>query len=224
MVHRPHLLKSSLRRPLSRLPWLIAAGVSGIAYAVALFCVLSALHPLRLPDRAASFAVTVVADDDSPIRSFPDENGVWRYPVTLTEVSPLYVEALINYEDRYFRVHPGINPLALCRAFMQLVKSGRLVSGGSTLTMQVARILHPHPRTLAGKLTQMFRALQLETRFSKPEILTHYLNYAPFGGPIEGVQAASFAYLGKSAKALTHAEAALLAVLPQSPTRLPASE
>lgn len=197
-----------------------ALTAAGLLHAVSTFAILHSTFPLQLPTDAESFAVTVAAEDGAPLRSFPDAKGVWRYPVTLDEVSPLYLEALVNYEDRYFWRHPGVNPLALARAFWQMVKEGELISGGSTLTMQVARILHPHPRTLRGKAEQMFRAIQLERRFSKREILTLYLNHAPFGGPIEGVQAASFAYLGKSPRELSHAEAALLAVLPQAPTRL----
>ncbi len=194
--------------------------VSGLSHAFVSFLFLNACFPLSLPEEKKNFAVTVVAEDGSPLRSFPDSRGVWRYSVRPEEVSPLYLQALISYEDRYFRWHPGVNPLALFRALGQYFGSGQLQSGGSTLTMQVARILHPHPKTMRGKVQQMFRALQLEFRFSKKEILTFYLNYAPFGGPIEGVQAAAFAYLGKSALELSHAEAALLAVLPQSPSRM----
>lgn len=192
-------------------------------YAVAFFAVLDRLKPLSIPGQNAAakdFAVTVAADDGSPLRAFPDGNGVWRYPVTPDEVSPLYLSALLNYEDRYFWVHPGVNPFALARALCQFIIAGRPLSGGSTLTMQVARIFHPHARTVAGKIYQMFRALQLERHFSKREILTLYLNYAPFGGAVEGVQAASYTYLDKPAGSLSHAEAALLAVLPQSPTRM----
>ena len=189
-------------------------------HAVAVFLLLQARYPLRLPADAESFAVTVAAEDGTPLRGFPDANGVWRYPATLEDVSPLYLEAVIHYEDRHFWRHPGVNPLALGRALWQMVRTGRLVSGGSTLTMQVARILHPHARTLRGKAEQMFRAIQLELRFSKREILTLYLDHAPFGGPIEGVRAAGYTYLGKAPRELSHAEAALLAVLPQAPTRL----
>ncbi len=104
------------------------------------------------------------------------------------------------------------------RALKQNVAAGRIVSGGSTLTMQVARILYPTQRTLAGKMKQIFRAFQLEAHLSKNEILTLYLNYAPFGSNIEGVQTASFTWLGKKADQLSHAQAALLAVLPQAPS------
>ncbi len=165
------------------------------------------------------FAQVVVDRTGQPLRSFADAEGVWRYPVTLDQVSPRYLEALINYEDQYYYQHFGINPLAVMRAIGQRITEGRFVSGASTLTMQVARILKPHDKTVGGKLGQMFRALQLEWHFSKEEILTFYLNYAPFGGPIEGVQAASYVYLGKPADQLSHSEAALLAVLPQAPSR-----
>ncbi len=187
---------------------------------IAGFWFLDVIFPLSMPENEKNFATAVVAEDGTPLRSFPDEKGVWRYPVNICDVSPLYLQALISYEDRYFRYHPGVNVYALFRALGQYIRNGKPLSGGSTLTMQVARILHPHTKTVAGKLRQMFRALQLEVRYSKEEILTLYLNYAPFGGPVEGVQAAAFAYLGKPARELSHAEAALLAVLPQSPTRL----
>jgi len=186
---------------------------------VAIAVVLDRLFPLPLPAAGAGSTV-VLARDGTPLRAFADRDGVWRYPVTVDEVSPLYVQALLTYEDRWFHHHPGINPLALVRALGQWLRHGKLVSGGSTLTMQVARILDGTPHNLAGKLLQMLRALQLEAHLSKREILTLYLNHAPFGGTIEGVEAASWAYLGKPAARLSHAEAALLTVLPQMPSRL----
>jgi penicillin-binding protein 1C len=181
---------------------------------------LDRLFPPPQPGRDAPYALVVVARDGTPLRAFPDRQHVWRHPVALADVSPLYVDALIAYEDRYFRWHPGINPLALARAGWQWTRHGRVVSGGSTLTMQVARILEPMPRTFGGKLRQIVRAMQLELRYSKDEILALYLNYAPMGGVLEGVEAASRGYLGKPARRLTHAEAALLTVLPQAPSLL----
>ena len=184
------------------------------------FIILDKLNPLPIQgfeDR--TFAQLVVDAKGEPLRAFPDQQGVWRYPVTIDKVSPLYIEALITYEDRYFYQHFGVNPFSLIRAISQAVTNGRVVSGGSTITMQVARILEPHQKTIPGKLKQIFRALQLELHYSKQDILTFYLNYAPFGGTIEGVEAASFTYLGKPSFDLTHSEAALLAVLPQSPSR-----
>jgi penicillin-binding protein 1C len=181
---------------------------------------LDRLFPLPMPDQKTS-SVIVTARDGTPLRAFASDNGVWRYPVQVEEVSPLYVQALVGYEDRWFWRHPGVNPIALLRAAGQWIRSGHIVSGGSTLTMQVARIIEPQQqRSALGKFRQVLRALQLELHYSKRDILTIYLNHAPFGGTIEGVEAASWAYLGKPAKNLSHAEAALLAVMPQSPSRL----
>ena len=195
-----------------------------LVLALALTCIallaLDRLFPPPQPGRDAPYALVVVARDGTPLRAFPDRQHVWRHPVSLAEVSPLYLQALVAYEDRFFRWHPGVNPLALVRAGWQWARHRQVVSGGSTLTMQVARILEPMPRTLGGKLLQIVRAMQLELRYSKDEILALYLNYAPMGGVLEGVEAASRGYLGKSARRLSHAEAALLTVLPQAPSLL----
>lgn len=177
--------------------------------------------PLPLPDPREGGTV-VVASNGAPLRMFADREGIWRHPVDPGQVSGLYLQALLAYEDRHFRHHPGINPVALARAGWQWLREGRVVSGGSTLTMQVARILDPpkgSSRTASAKLRQMARALQIEAHLSKDEILSLYLNRAPFGGTIEGVEAASWAYLGKPASRLSRAEAALLVVLPQAPSR-----
>jgi penicillin-binding protein 1C len=181
--------------------------------------------PLPLPSSRDAGAV-VLSREGTPLRAFADRGGIWRYPIDEKQVSPLYLQALLNYEDRWFWRHGGVNPVALLRAGGQWLRNGRVVSGGSTLTMQVARILDSpasgrrNTRTPWGKLSQLWRALQLEVHLSKREILRLYLNRAPFGGTVEGVEAASWAYLGKPATRLSHAEAALLAVLPQSPSRL----
>ncbi|EDS6438253.1 peptidoglycan glycosyltransferase PbpC [Salmonella enterica] len=173
-----------------------------------------------LPLNEVNPARVVVADDGTPLWRFADDEGIWRYPVTIEEVSPRYLEALINYEDRWFWRHPGVNPFSVARAAWQDLTAGRVISGGSTLTMQVARLLDPHPRTFGGKIRQLWRALQLEWHLSKRDILTLYLNRAPFGGTLQGVGAASWAYFGKSPARLSYADAALLAVLPQAPSRL----
>lgn len=205
------------RRLLPLLRWGSVALLSGLL-------LLDLLFPLPLPT-SRDTSVVVAARDGSPLRAFADTQGIWRYPTTPEQVSPLYVQALLGYEDRWFWKHPGVNPVALLRAAGQVLGNRRIVSGGSTLTMQVARILDPglrgaRTRTPLGKLRQVLRALQLEAHLSKRQILTLYLERAPFGGTIEGVEAASWAYLGKPATRLSHAEAALLAVLPQAPSRL----
>ena len=185
---------------------------------IALLWLADRIWPLPLP--RDDLARVVLAEDGTPLWRFADANGVWRYPVQTAEVSPYYLDALLTYEDRWFYQHPGVNPLALARATWQNLTGARVVSGGSTLSMQVARLLDPHSRTFHGKLRQLWRTAQLEWHLSKAEILNLYLNRAPFGGTLQGVAAASWAYLGKSPAQLTHAEAALLAVLPQAPSRL----
>lgn len=192
----------------------------GALLALLVLAGLDVAFPPPVPGRDAPNALLIVARDGTPLRAFPDRDHVWRHPVALADVSPLYLQALERYEDRWFRWHPGVNPLALTRAAWQWAWHGRIVSGGSTLTMQVARIIEPTPRTLPGKARQILRALQLELHYSKDEILAIYVNYAPMGGVLEGVEAASRAYLGKPAKRLSHADAALLSVLPQAPSRL----
>jgi penicillin-binding protein 1C len=191
----------------------------GTVVSLSTLLLLDLVFPIPLPE-GRDTSTLVVARDGAPLRAFADRNGIWRYPASLQTVSPLYLQALLNYEDRHFWHHPGVNPVALLRAGGQWLLHGRIVSGGSTLTMQVARILDPHSRTPWGKLKQLLRALQLEAHLSKQEILTLYLDRAPYGGTIEGVEAASWAYLGKPASRLSQAEAALLTVLPQAPSRL----
>ncbi|MCP1374774.1 penicillin-binding protein 1C [Dyella lutea] len=198
--------------------WLLRLGIAtGVLLLVA--AILDRLFPLPLPKPDGGSTV-VLARDGTPLRAFADSDGVWRYPVTVDSVSPLYLTALLGYEDRWFYRHPGVNPYALARGLAGGLLHGHIVSGGSTLTMQVARIIEPIPHTYGGKFIQILRALQLEVHLSKRQILELYLNHAPFGGPIQGVDAASWAYLGKPAAQLSRAEAALLAVLPQAPSRL----
>ncbi|KAF1031795.1 MAG: Penicillin-binding protein 1C [Pseudomonas sp.] len=192
--------------------------LGGVALVIFFLWLADRLWPLPLPQD--DLARVVLAEDGTPLWRFADANGVWRYPIEASEVSPHYLDALLTYEDRWFYEHPGVNPLALVRATWQNITGARVVSGGSTLSMQVARLLDPHARTLPGKLRQLWRTAQLEWHLSKDQILTLYLNRAPFGGTLQGVAAASWAYLGKSPQQLTHAEAALLAVLPQAPSRL----
>ncbi len=200
------------------LPQLLRWALGFAVLLIALLWLADRIWPLPLPQD--DLARVVLAEDGTPLWRFADANGVWRYPVQTLEVSPYYLDALLTYEDRWFFQHPGVNPLALARATWQNLSGARVVSGGSTLSMQVARLLDPHSRTFHGKLRQLWRTAQLEWHLSKDEILNLYLNRAPFGGTLQGVAAASWAYLGKSPAHLTHAEAAMLAVLPQAPSRL----
>ena len=163
-------------------------------------------------------SVTVLDRNDRLLRAYTAADGRWRLPVDVKDVDPRYLAMLIAFEDKRFRSHRGVDPWGVGRAAWQLVGHQRIVSGGSTLTMQVARLLQgEHERTGAGKIRQALRALELERRLSKDAILRLYLRLAPFGGNLEGVRAASLAYFGKEPKRLSLAEAALLVALPQSP-------
>ena len=152
------------------------------------------------------------------LRAYATTEGRWRLPATVNEVDPRFVEMLQTYEDRRFQKHWGVDPLAMMRAAVQFISNGRVISGGSTLTMQVARLLEPRDqRTLGAKLRQIVRAIEIERNLSKDEVLALYLTLAPYGGNLEGIRAASLAYFGKEPKKLSLAEAALLVALPQSP-------
>jgi len=189
---------------------------------LALWRFAESLGPLDLS--VAENRSTVVLDRYGQLlRPFATQDGRWRLPVETSDVDPRYLAMLMAYEDARFDRHSGIDVLALLRAARQFVGNSRIVSGGSTLTMQVARLLEPRDnRTLSAKLRQIVRALQLEQRFSKDEILRLYLLLAPYGGNLEGLRAASLSYFGREPKRLSFSEAALLVALPQSPeTRRP---
>lgn len=162
---------------------------------------------------------TLVLDREGRLlRPYATSEGRWRMQAGLEDVDPRFLRMLIAYEDRRFHSHHGVDPLALVRAAYLWIAHGRIVSGGSTLTMQVARLLEPRSeRTLVAKLRQMVRAIALERALSKDEILALYLGLAPYGGNLEGIRAASFAYFGKEPRRLTLPESALLVALPQSP-------
>jgi penicillin-binding protein 1C len=169
--------------------------------------------------RGGDSSTVVLASDGTMLRGFLTRDDKWRLPVRVQDVDARYVRMLLAYEDSRFADHMGVDPAAVARAAWQFVSNMGVVSGASTLTMQVARMLEPIPRDLAGKARQMARAVQLEARLTKDEILDLYLTLAPFGGNIEGVRAASLAWFGKEPKRLTLPEAALLVALPQSPER-----
>ena len=178
---------------------------------------------------AFNTSVIVVDRNDQLLRAFTTESGRWRLPLSQKDVAPHYYELLLNFEDKTFYKHKGIVPKAFLRAAWQWGRNGRIISGGSTLTMQVARLiaahtsLHkgksapPHRRSIWTKLEQIKLALRLEKDLSKQQIMELYLQLAPFGGNLEGVRAASLAYFGKEPKSLSLAEAATLVAIPQSP-------
>jgi len=178
--------------------------------------------PLNLL-RASQGSPVAVDRNGQLLRAFTTPDGRWRLPVAAKDVDPRFLAMLIAYEDHRFYAHSGVDPLGLGRAALQWASHGHIVSGGSTLTMQVARLSEPRPgKSLAGKLSQILRAIKIEWRISKAGVLDLYLRLAPYGGNIEGLRAASLSYFGREPKRLSIGEAALLVALPQSPeTRRP---
>jgi penicillin-binding protein 1C len=170
--------------------------------------------------RARDLSAEVTDRDGATLSVFPVTGGVWRLRTIIDDVPPALVAMLIAREDARFRWHPGVDPLALARATAQAAWHGRVVSGGSTITMQVARLLEPRPRTAFSKVIEIARAVQLEARYSKDEILGLWLTLAPFGGNLEGVRAASLALFGRPPMGLDPTELALLVALPQRPSAL----
>ncbi|MGV1906020.1 penicillin-binding protein 1C [Agrobacterium cavarae] len=162
----------------------------------------------------------LVDADGNLLRAFATPDGRWRLQTTAAEVDPQFIKMLIAYEDQRFYDHHGVDIQALGRSSWQLLTNGRIVSGASTLSMQVARLIEPRvDRSFSAKFRQMLRAVQIERRLSKDQILELYLNIAPYGGNIEGVRAASLAWFGKEPRRLDTAEAALLVSLPQLPEK-----
>lgn len=197
----------------------LASAAAAAALAVAGFVWADSAYPPPLPTRM-TVSAEVVDRDGALLRAFATPDGHWRLAVDLDQVDTRFIDMLIAYEDKRFWDHKGIDPLALLRAAWQFAGNGRIVSGGSTLSMQLARLIEPRQsRSFGAKFRQTFRAVQIERRLSKDEILERYLTLAPYGGNLEGIRAASLAYFGKEPRRLSLSESALLVALPQLPER-----
>lgn len=211
-----------IKRPaIMKLLMLLMKGVV-LLVAISVIAFALAWHLCPFPDeRLQQWSASPAVLDAKGRRMFsvvgPDEQ--WRYPVDLADVSPWLIKATIAVEDERFYHHPGVDLAAVLRAAAQNLLAGRIVSGASTVDMQLCRMMDSRPRTYAAKVVEAFRALQLNRLMSKKEILETYLNIAPYGGNLRGVEAASQKYFNKLAKDLSLAEAALVAGLPQSPSR-----
>lgn len=169
-----------------------------------------------LPRFNKPLSTVILAADSSLLGARIADDGQWRFPSS--EVPPKFEKALLTFEDQWFRYHPGVNPVSIIRAVTGNIRSGEIVSGGSTITMQVARIAGGNrARTYLNKLREILSALKLELFRSKKSILEMYAANAPFGGNTVGLEAAAWRYTGKSASSLSWAEAASLAILPNSP-------
>ena len=198
---------------------LLLAAVMAPALAAGGFAVLDRLFPPDL-SRLDRVGAEILDRHGRTLAILPAPGGVWRLRTAAGQVSPALLDLLVRTEDRRFYGHAGVDGRAVLRAAWQWARAGRVVSGGSTLTMQAARLLEPRPRTLRSKLVEAFRAVQLEERFSKRDILGIWLTLAPFGGNLEGVRAASQAWFGKRPATLDRAEAALLVAIPRRPEAL----
>jgi len=168
-------------------------------------------------ERLRELSPVVVDRNGEWLMAFTTPSGAWRLEARLDEIDPEFQRRLIAVEDARFWFHPGVDPIALARASVSYLRQGRITQGGSTITMQVARLLEPRPRTIQSKLIEIVRALQIERRLSKHEILAAYLTLTPYGGNLEGVRAASRAYFQTDPRYLDDAQMALLIALPQAP-------
>ncbi len=182
-----------------------------------LFVVLDLLFPLPMKKE---FSKEIRAKDGTLLTAYLTSDDKWRLRTELEEISPDLIKAIIKKEDSWFYWHFGINPVSIFRSLYRNMATGEVESGASTITMQVARILEPKERTYINKLAEMFRAFQLEIKYSKKEILELYLSLLPFGGNIEGVKSASYIYFNRPPKQLSLAQSIMLAVIPNDPNAL----
>jgi penicillin-binding protein 1C len=197
-----------------RIAWLTLRSLS---LAVICFILLDCLFPLNT---AVDYAPLIKARDGQVLHAFLTKDQQWRFRTELAEITPELKQAIVFKEDKHFYHHFGINPVAIGRAAFNNVFHLKRTSGASTITMQVARMLEPKKRSYGNKLLEMFRALQLETHYSKEEILQLYLNLVPYGSNIQGVKAASLLYFNKSPDQLSLAELTALSIIPNRPNSM----
>ncbi len=195
----------------------IKIGAIGIVALLLLFFLLNWIFPV--PDKI-EYSVIVTDNRGEVIHAYLTSDQKWRMKTTLEEISPLLRKTIVEKEDHYFYRHIGVNPFALTRALFKNIIRGKRTSGASTITMQVARALEPRKRTYLNKLVEMFRAFQLEWKYSKDEILQLYLNLVPYGGNIEGVKSAAVLYFKKNPDHLSLAEITALSIIPNRPSSL----
>ena len=207
MTPTPHIRLSERVRPL------VGGGLAVLAV-VLLACWTWAGRPLFTKPRS----VALLDRDGRLLGARVATDGQWRLDDGHAALDPRFETCLLQFEDRYFHRHPGFNLVALMRAMWQNVRAGKVVSGGSTITMQVARLARGGERTLVNKVLDVALAVGLELRFSKAEILRLHAAHAPYGGNVVGLEAASWRFFGHAPHALSWAEAATLAVLPNAPS------
>lgn len=192
-----------------------AAAVAAISALFIVFFV--SLYPEELHDKSAVQSAVITDRNGVPLRDILSDNGGRMRWISLGEMSPSLINAVLTAEDRRFFYHPGVDPIAIIRAFYSNIRAGRVVSGGSTITQQLVRIVRPRRRGISSKVIEALTAVRIEMTMSKKEILEQYLNRAPFGNQLFGVEAASTMYFGKPAKDLSLSESAFLSILPRAP-------
>lgn len=198
---------------------LIKIIIKFILFFILLLIILNVIFPLAVDKLYKSKSVMIYDRDGKLLRAYTSTDGMWRINASFASTPSVFIKSLIIFEDKNFYSHFGIDPLSFIRAMWLNINSGKIVSGFSTITMQLARMIEPKERTIWSKLIEMFRAIQMEFTFSKEEILEFYLNIAPYGGNIEGIASASYMYFGKPYTELSTGEIALLIGLPNSPTK-----
>lgn len=184
---------------------------------IVLFVLMDLIFPI--PDNK-EFSKEIRSDDGTLLTAYLTKDDKWRLRTNLKDVSPELIKAILEKEDKWFYWHPGVNPYSIIRTLIRNIASGDVEAGASTITMQVARMLEPKRRNYFNKLTEIFRALQLEIKYSKEEILELYLSLLPFGGNIEGVKSASYIYFNRPPDKLSLAQSIMLAVIPNDPNNL----
>ncbi|HET7000392.1 MAG TPA: transglycosylase domain-containing protein, partial [Puia sp.] len=209
------------KKLISRRRTLVIHFLSGV-FTASLFCILvfgTLCLIFPLPDKI-EYATCILDDRGEVVHSFLPGDQQWRMKLDRNELTPLLENTILFKEDKYFFYHPGINPVAMLKSLAGNIMHGKILSGASTISMQVARALEPKRRTWFNKLLEVFRAEQLELKYSKQEILGLYLNLIPYGGNIQGVKAASLFYFGKNPDHLSLAEITTLSIIPNRPSSL----
>jgi penicillin-binding protein 1C len=207
-------------RASARLRRLVPKALWTVTVVNALWLVLVVMiYVIPLPERGAGWSVVVEYRDGRPAYVFLSPDDKWRLQTSLDRLDPKFVDALVALEDKRFWSHHGVDPIAVGRAAWSNLVHGKRVSGGSTLSMQLARLLEPRARTIPNKLLDMFRAVQLDVRLSKRDILEEYLSRTPYGENVEGVESAAWSYFGHGPQHLTPLEIATLLAVPQGPAR-----
>ena len=208
------------RRRIFNARFVLSSVLAGLLLSLVVLITANHLAPLPVQRLRPEPSTVALDRHGGLLRAFLAPDDMWRIRTHYEDIPPCLENAVLGYEDQYFRRHFGVNPVSVARAAMVDLLEGRFAQGASTITMQLARLMEPKDRTLAGKIVEVFRAFQLEWRFSKNEILSHYFNLAPYGGNIVGVGAASRIYFNKEPHQLSLGEAALLAAIPNSPNTL----